>query len=262
MFNAPIAHRSTTRAVILLALSLAACGPEAGQSEAVPSAGGVTQTPNRVVTDLVALYEFSEGSGPTVLDTSGVAPLLDLTIEDPTAVTWTSGGLSIDSPTVISSVGAATKLIDAAQTAEEVTVEAWVSVLGPRSKRTGPYRERVEHFVIAEHDARPRGVQQGRGPVRSATSIDRHLEQRDPGHTDPTGEPDCGAAPRGLHTRRRGPGHGVHRRRRRRSGVRRGLAVELGCDDAAPPGQRSERKSAVAWGVQAGRRLRAGAECG
>ena len=96
MFSASIAHRASTRVAVLLAVTLAACGSEAGPSDGLTSESGASL---RVVTDLVALYEFSEGSGDTVFDTSGVAPALNLAVQDPSAITWTAGGLSIDSAT-------------------------------------------------------------------------------------------------------------------------------------------------------------------
>lgn len=80
----------------------------------------------RVESGLVALYEFEEGTGNVVNDSSGVAPPLNLTIDDVGAVAWVSGGLIINSETVISSATAATKIISAAKLSNEITVEAWV----------------------------------------------------------------------------------------------------------------------------------------
>jgi hypothetical protein len=79
------------------------------------------------VTDsLQVLYSFEEGSGTTVHDVSGVGVALDLHVSDGTAITWVAGGLSIDSSTIVASTGPAGKLIDAAQTSDEITIEAWV----------------------------------------------------------------------------------------------------------------------------------------
>ena len=55
----------------------------------------------------IVLYEFEEGSGSVVLDTASVGAPLDLTIEDSNAISWISGGLSIDAPTVIQSATSA-----------------------------------------------------------------------------------------------------------------------------------------------------------
>ena len=44
----------------------------------------------------VVLYEFGEGSGSVVGDSSGVGVPLDLSVADPGAVSWSAGGLSVD----------------------------------------------------------------------------------------------------------------------------------------------------------------------
>lgn len=87
-----------------------------------------SKTPSnlRVSSGLVALYGFDEGTGTTVSDVSGNGTALNLTIADPGAVTWVSGGLSIDSSTIISSAGPATKINDAVTASNEITVEAWI----------------------------------------------------------------------------------------------------------------------------------------
>ncbi|MFQ6030839.1 MAG: hypothetical protein ACE5Q6_25510, partial [Dehalococcoidia bacterium] len=52
--------------------------------------------PGRVTDNLLALYDFSAGSGATVLDVSGVAPALDLTVTDSDHVKWLSGSNGIE----------------------------------------------------------------------------------------------------------------------------------------------------------------------
>lgn len=94
-----------------------------------------TQTPTnttiptfvtRVAEGLLALYDFAEASGTVLHDVSGVAPLIPLTVNDEQAVHWLSeGGLTIDSPVIIASTGAATKLIDQLKATQEVTLEIW-----------------------------------------------------------------------------------------------------------------------------------------
>ncbi|MCP4426907.1 MAG: LamG domain-containing protein, partial [Chloroflexi bacterium] len=100
----------------------------------------------RVTEGLTALYTFQEGSEAVVQDISGVAPALDLTIDDETAVTWLAGGgLSVDAPTIIRSDGAATKIIDAFKASNEFTIEAW---LQPENvTQDGPAR-----IVSVSHD--------------------------------------------------------------------------------------------------------------
>ncbi|MEM9038075.1 MAG: hypothetical protein AAGD18_26035, partial [Actinomycetota bacterium] len=74
----------------------------------------------------LALYDFSEGSGTTVGDSSGVGAPLDLTIEDPVAVAWTANGLEVTGSTEITSGGPATKVNTAVAVSGEFTFEAWV----------------------------------------------------------------------------------------------------------------------------------------
>ena len=83
--------------------------------------------PARVATGLQARYDFNEGSGSTVSDTSGVGTPLNLTIASPSSVSWISGGLRVNTATAISSSGFASKIISAAQSGNAITVEAWVS---------------------------------------------------------------------------------------------------------------------------------------
>jgi hypothetical protein len=80
----------------------------------------------RVDAGLILLYAFDEGSGSTVVDQSGVAPPLDLTIADPGNVTWAADHLTINSGTTLSTAGAATKVFSAVEPKNEMTVEAWV----------------------------------------------------------------------------------------------------------------------------------------
>ena len=92
----------------------------------------------RTTAGLVALYEFGEGSGTTVADTSGVGAALDLTIADAGAVAWNSNGLAVTSSTTISSSGAATKVNNAVTATNEVSIEAWVAPADTTA--TGPAR--------------------------------------------------------------------------------------------------------------------------
>jgi hypothetical protein len=85
------------------------------------------EPPSRVTEGLQVLYAFNAGSGTTIHDRSNVGPPVDLLLETEAAVSWLSGGgLSVRSPTIISSRDPATKLIDAVQASNEVAIEAWV----------------------------------------------------------------------------------------------------------------------------------------
>ena len=74
----------------------------------------------------IVLYTFEEGSGTTVNDVSGVGSPLNLTVANGAATSWVSGGLSINSSTIVESSVAATKVIDAVTTSNAITIEAWV----------------------------------------------------------------------------------------------------------------------------------------
>ena len=83
-------------------------------------------TGTHINTGLIAAYDFREGSGNTVHDVSGFGSPLDLTIQDPGKVSWSSSFLTVDTSTVIASSGAATKIINEVVAANELTVEAWI----------------------------------------------------------------------------------------------------------------------------------------
>jgi VCBS repeat-containing protein len=94
--------------------------------------------PPRVATGIQARYDFNEGSGATVADTSGVGTPLSLTISSTSNVSWVSGGLTVNTATKISNSSQATKIITAAKASNAVTVEAWIT---PASlSLTGPAR--------------------------------------------------------------------------------------------------------------------------
>jgi hypothetical protein len=72
-------------------------------------------------------YDFREGAGQIVRDTSGVGTPLDLPIEDVSAVEWLAGGgLRIVKPTQIASESPATKVIQAVKRSGALTIEAWL----------------------------------------------------------------------------------------------------------------------------------------
>lgn len=87
---------------------------------------------------LILLYEFEEGSGDTVTDTSGFMSPLDLTIQDPGNVTWGSGFLTVDAPTIITNPDPPQKIYDSVIPANALSLEAWVMPDNP--SLTGPAR--------------------------------------------------------------------------------------------------------------------------
>ncbi len=95
----------------------------------------------RVSDGILMLYEFTEGDGDTVHDTSGVGDPVDLTIRDPGNVTWGAGSLRIDANTKIRSMGPVPKLYDTFTDFEHdgsITVEAWIAPAN--TEQTGPAR--------------------------------------------------------------------------------------------------------------------------
>ena len=100
--------------------------------------------PNSVVEEpiidgLIALYDFTEGSGSVVYDRSGFGESLDLTIADPSAVAWIQGGgLSIVSPTIVQSPANATKITRAITATGQMTIEAWIKP--DNAEQAGPAR--------------------------------------------------------------------------------------------------------------------------
>ncbi len=74
----------------------------------------------------VALYNFREGRGDIIKDVSNAGKPLNLKISDTSAVKWlSSGGLSANDSTLISSSDPASKVIKAVRKSHEITIEAW-----------------------------------------------------------------------------------------------------------------------------------------
>ena len=120
--------------------------------------------PPRVTTGLQARYNFNEGSGSTVNDTSSVGTPLNLTIANPAAVSWLPGALSVNTSTVVSSAGVAGKVINAVRTSNSVTVEAWVAA--DNLTQTGPAR-----IVSMEKNSTQRNIIFGQSGNRFETLL-------------------------------------------------------------------------------------------
>jgi hypothetical protein len=91
----------------------------------------------RVTDGLQVLYTLDEGTGLLINDVSGVGTPLDLTISG-NSVNWVAGGLETTSSAVITSVGTATKIIEACKSSNEITIEAWVKPAD--TSQSGPAR--------------------------------------------------------------------------------------------------------------------------
>jgi hypothetical protein len=94
--------------------------------------------PNRTSEGLVALYTFQEGGGNVVRDVSAAGEPLDLTIDNPAAVSWSKAGLSVNSPALLSTAAPARRLIEAVKKSSAITIEAWITPADVR--QTGPAR--------------------------------------------------------------------------------------------------------------------------
>ncbi len=100
---------------------------------------GLSCCAGHVTSNIIAEYNFSEGTGSVVNDVSGFGTPLNLTIQNPANTTWVTGcGLRINSSTRIASTGNATKIRTALQATNAMTVEAWVQAAN--TTQNGPAR--------------------------------------------------------------------------------------------------------------------------
>lgn len=89
----------------------------------------------RVNRDLIALYDFKEGSGGTISSDLAGGPAL---VVEQAAVVWQDGTLTVNEPTAIRSTESASGLIAAIKTSNEFSVEAWVTPAN--TTQAGPAR--------------------------------------------------------------------------------------------------------------------------
>ncbi len=92
-----------------------------------PGIGQVASAGGRVETDVVALYQFKQGSGFTAYDLSTVEPQLNLSLS-PTGVDWVSSwGLRFyDNGKAQADTNSSSKLNDLIRLTGEYSIEAWV----------------------------------------------------------------------------------------------------------------------------------------
>jgi beta-galactosidase len=116
----------------------------------------VSMPPGRVTDNLQVLYDFKEGEGTTITDVSGVGSPYNLTINTPSAVSWTENGLDIINSSNIRSDLAATKIINACKLTNELTIEMWLRpanvVQGEKTARilTLAGNSSQRNFVVAQ----------------------------------------------------------------------------------------------------------------
>jgi hypothetical protein len=87
---------------------------------------------------LLLLYDFSETTGTVIHDKSNVDPKLDLTIPDPSKVTWLNPGLSVTAATIVKATALRTKLDPNVFSTKGITIEAWIKPLN--NTQEGPAR--------------------------------------------------------------------------------------------------------------------------
>lgn len=110
----------------------------------------------RVDNGLLVKYDFNEGSGLTVNDVSGFGAPLNLTIPDASTIQWVAGALRVTAPSVIVSAAAATKVMNAVNVSNEISIEAWLTPHNTTQK--GPAR-----ILTISGDAGNRNVTLGQG---------------------------------------------------------------------------------------------------
>lgn len=115
---------------VVLVMALSSCASIAMEQSLSPSVLALTPEPLSdepvEIPAPIALYTFQEGTGQTVFDRSGVSVPLNLTVRDPNAIRWLQHGVAIVAPTIFVSPGPASKVIEAVQKTNEITIEAWV----------------------------------------------------------------------------------------------------------------------------------------
>lgn len=118
------------------------CGSSSGEITITSPANGISNQPNaasnlqaqrdaetRVTSGLVAFYEFKEGSGREVHDTSGVAPEVGLKINDGKRIKWlkdTNGIEFVEDGGLIRSKKIPDKIFNGLTASDGFTLEAWV----------------------------------------------------------------------------------------------------------------------------------------
>jgi len=87
---------------------------------------------------LLALYDFTEGSGQRVSDRAGHSEPMHLRIEHPDRVRWNEDSLTVTGKTRIRSAGPAARVSEAIRASGESSIEAWIT---PANKtQEGPAR--------------------------------------------------------------------------------------------------------------------------
>ncbi len=110
-------------------------GPEPKKQE---PAAAMAAGPTRVSAGLQLLYDFNEGDGNTVRDSSDSRPAIDLKIENMKSVRRSGQALTVTGETIIRSNDPPQRLIASVRRSGELTVEAWITPANKAQK--GPAR--------------------------------------------------------------------------------------------------------------------------
>jgi len=118
------------RAAVSIALSLAltaGCSEDLDILRSVGTdAGRPDSGPRETPTEPMILYQFDEGAGARVFDSSASGPLVHLSIADASAVRWLGDALVVETPTALTSDDAPSAFIEACRESGELTIEAWI----------------------------------------------------------------------------------------------------------------------------------------
>jgi len=93
---------------------------------------------DRVTSDLVVLYDFTETEGTVIRDSIPIVPTLDLTIPDASKVEWLKPGLRVKEAIIAKASNARTKLGGSDFFTKGITIEVWVKPLN--NTQGGPAR--------------------------------------------------------------------------------------------------------------------------
>lgn len=118
---------------------------------------GCVEPCDRVQDGLILLYDFEEGSGAIVHDTSPRLPHVNLSLPPSDAFSWVSGGLSLKSSKPIVSDVPVSKLKTAVQLSNEISFEAWVepgepTQGGPARFFTVSFDENRRNFLLGQDE--------------------------------------------------------------------------------------------------------------
>ena len=107
-------------------ISITAIDPALVTSNAMKLLDGIVASGgNRIDDNVIALYQFKEGTGNTAFDTSGVTPDMHLTLSG--GVSWVGGwGIDITSGKAQATTSSSRKLHDLITATGEYSIEAWV----------------------------------------------------------------------------------------------------------------------------------------